>query len=86
MKQEIKYRDLENPKSIPKALDDCRFYLGDLFEETVEIFKKSDSCDRGFLIEMISFRGIKGYPAEVFVDNFGNIADQEEIKYKLENK
>lgn len=45
MKQTISYKHLEGDAKVNKALDDCRFYLGDKFDQVCDVLRDVQDKD-----------------------------------------
>lgn len=67
------YSGLPEVEKRAKALDDCRFWLGDRFDPMVEELRKNSpkpmtSTDIQQLAACLSIAGIQGYPATVMAE------------------
>ena len=66
MKHTISYKHLEGDAKVNKALDDCRFYLGDKFDQVVGILREIPELRHR--VAALSWAGIEGYPAQVLAE------------------
>ena len=71
MKHTIKYKGSEAQNHI-EAMNDCRDWLGDKFKLVEDYLcaelSKDSNCKDAMKLAL-SFAGIEGYPAEVFITN-----------------
>jgi hypothetical protein len=67
---EIDYSRLEGDAKRDQAMADCRSYLGDRFDTVNVIVENAiaDGEDDDSILFALSFAGVRGYPAQAWID------------------
>ena len=74
MSHTVDYSKLAETEKYNKAIEDCRFYLGDSFEKVITAIKETISeIDDENKLDMVvgfhlSFVGIQGYPVTALIE------------------
>jgi hypothetical protein len=74
----ISYEGLPEAEKRAKALEDCRFWLGNRFDSMVEDLRKNapkpmTQADIKGLAKCLFIAGIQGYPATVMAEHVAGI-------------